>query len=46
MQNEQHLERPRWNLFLGPAFLIFLLLAFFITPGTTLEKFYMVCFGI
>ena len=31
---------------LAPAFLVLLLAAFFISPGTTLEKFYMICFGI
>ena len=35
-----------WKMWLGPAFLIFVLVTFFVTPGTTLEKMYMVCFGI
>ncbi|MGE5140319.1 MAG: hypothetical protein ACM3JD_12710 [Rudaea sp.] len=37
---------PRWSTLVGPAFLLLVLLGFFITPGTVYDKFNMVCFGI
>jgi hypothetical protein len=38
--------RLKWNSYLAPVFLIFILLAFFVFPGSTLDKFNMICFGI
>lgn len=43
MVNETQLK---WGSYLGPAFLLLILLAFFVFPGSTLDKFNMVCFGI
>lgn len=36
----------KWTQYMGPFFLVLILLAFFVFPGTTLDKFTMVCFGI
>ncbi len=38
--------RNRWSAYLAPAFLLLLVLAFFVFPGSTLSKFNMICFGI
>jgi hypothetical protein len=46
MQAALNQVRFKWGSFVGPAFLSFVLLAFFVFPGTTLDKFNMVCFGI
>ncbi len=42
----QVLKLPRWANWFGPAFLILVFAGFFITPGTVLDKFNWVCFGI
>ncbi len=42
----QLIRSSRWAGYLGPAFLLLILLTFFITPGTVYDKFNMVCFGI
>ncbi len=39
-------DRPKWTALLAPGFLLLLLLGFVITPGTTLDKLNMICFGI
>ena len=46
MPNFVERARFKWARNLGPAFLLALLLSFFTFPGTTLDKFNMVCFGI
>jgi hypothetical protein len=46
MQKENGQAGFKWAPYLGPLFLTFILLAFFVFPGTTLDKFNMVCFGI
>lgn len=39
-------KSPSAGVWLGPVFLAAALLAFFVLPGTPLDKFYLVCFGI
>lgn len=46
MQQVQSRTLTRLGSLLGPGFLIFVILAFFVIPGSTLDKFTMVCFGI
>ncbi len=44
----QQVSRPgvRWIPWVGPVFLLFVLLVFFVTPGAPLDKLNMICFGI
>jgi hypothetical protein len=46
MQQTTNQPGFKYAPYLGPAFLVFILLAFFVFPGTSLDKFNMVCFGI
>ncbi len=46
MQDVLNKDRPGWTSLLAPGFLLLLLLGFVVTPGTTLDKLNMICFGI
>jgi hypothetical protein len=46
MQAALNRARLKWGSQLGPAFLMLVLLAFLVLPGTTIDKFNMLCFGI